>query len=75
MDDATPTGGVSRTTRVSAVRAFLAGRAAKRRGEDVDACPFDLDAQAEDPSDATIVAAAAIERFNARYWIKGWSRS
>lgn len=75
MSDTNPVPGLSRAVRLSAVRAFLAGRAAKREGLPVTECPFDLDSDAENPEDAVTVAAAAIERFSADAWIKGWSRS
>ncbi len=74
MPDQTPARGLSRATRLSALRAFLAGRAARRAGQDATACPYSPDAVAEDPSDATVVAGAALERFHADNWIKGWSR-
>lgn len=47
---------------VAAFRAALAGRAARRDGRPVTACPFDPQGP-------------RVEQFLARYWVMGWNRT
>lgn len=51
-----------KVSRVAAARAAIDGRAARRDGKPVTACPWDPRGN-------------ALERFLARYWVMGWNRA